>query len=827
MRPNAFRKSNPFVLFCLLTLLCVAPLKIQAQNSLSGQIVDKATREPLPYTAVTIPDLHESRLTDSLGQFSFISIPAASYQIQVSALGYKTLSEFIRVSGATTSRIELDNSTTELAEVVVTGSSKATEIKKSPLPIVVINREYLATNLSTNIIDAISRIPGVNAVTTGPNVSKPYIRGLGFNRILTLYDGMRQEGQQWGDEHGVEIDNYAIDRIEVIKGPASLMYGSDALAGVVNLIPSPPALTGKISGAVTTEYQANNGMMGGSAFISGNKNGIEWGARVSKRRAHDFQNPVDGRVYNTGFDETAANAFAGIHKKWGFSHLSVSMYDSKQEIPDGSRDSLTRQFTKQITEADTFRPIVPGSELSAYDISVIHQRVQHYRAFLKNSFYFGNSRLDVNLGLQRSVRREYSHPENPYQAVPGLYLRLNTVNYDVRYFLPELNRWAVVVGANGMYQTNDVSQGTEFVIPSYNQFDFGGFATAKKEIGKLTLSGGLRMDYRHLTNQALYTKPNPISGFDQPVTGRDTVGADPLFNHFSTSFSGLTGSIGSSYTINKNWTLKLNFSRGYRAPNISEISANGVHPGTGFYQIGNDQFRPEFSSQFDVGTIFTSRSVSASVSLFANHISNYIFNTRLQSANGGDSLSVSGSLTYPTYKFQQGSVFLYGFEANVDIHLIKPLHFDNSASVVYGDNNSFTGIERTDATRYVPFMPPFRYLSELRYDIPTTAGSVSNPFVKIQVQYTATQNRVFSYDNTETPTPGYTLINLGAGTGFKNKAGKTYLDLYLLANNIFDVAYQNHLSRLKYFEQYSASPTGRLGIYSMGRNVSVKAIFLF
>ncbi len=826
MRPNALPTTVLFTL-CLLAILCTVPLLLQAQHSLSGQIVDKITREPLPYTTVTIPDLHESRLADSVGHFRFSGIPAASYQIQVSALGYKMLSEFVRVNGATTSRIELDNSTTELAEVVVTGSSKATEIKKSPLPIVVINKAYLATNLATNIIDAIANIPGVSAVTTGPNVSKPYIRGLGFNRILTLYDGMRQEGQQWGDEHGVEMDNYAIDRIEVIKGPASLMYGSDALAGVVNLIPTPPSPTDKISGAITTEYQTNNGMMGGSAFVNGTKKGIEWGGRVSKRRAKDFQNPVDGRVYNTGFDETAANAFAGVHKKWGFSHLSVSLYDSKQEIPDGSRDSLTRQFTRQITESDTIRPIVSGHELDAYSIAVLHQRVQHYRAFLKNSFYFGNSRLDLNLGLQRSIRREYGHPEQPYQDVPSLYLRLNTVNYDMRYFLPEMNRWAVVVGANGMHQTNDVTQGTEFVVPSYTQFDVGGFATARKEIGKLTLSGGLRVDYRHLTTQQLSVRPNPVSGFDQPATGSDTAGTDRLFSRYGTSFSGLTGSIGASYTLSKHWALKLNFSRGYRAPNISEISANGVHPGTGFYQLGNDQFRPEFSSQFDVGPSFTSRSIGAGVSLFANHISNYIFNTRLRSASGGDSLSASGSLSYPTYQYQQGSVFLYGFEANIDFHLVKPLHFDNSASVVYGNNNSFTGAERTDATRYVPFMPPFRYLSELRYDVPTVSGSLSNPFVKLQVQYTAAQNRVFSYDNTETPTPGYTLINAGAGTGIKNKAGKTYLTLAVLANNLFDVAYQNHLSRLKYFEPYSASPTGRLGIYSLGRNVSVKAIFLF
>ena len=778
--------------------------------------------QPLPFAIVSVLDLHLSVSADDAGRFSIPNLPAASYQVQVSAIGYKAFSAIVRINGTVTTAFALDESNTELTEVVVTGSSKATDLRNSPLPVAIINKHYLTTHLSTNIIDAIAKIPGISAVTTGPNVSKPYIRGLGFNRILTLYDGMRQEGQQWGDEHGIEIDNYAIERIEVIKGPASLMYGSDALAGVINLIPGQPVANNKISGSVTTEYQTNNGMWGGSVFLTGMKNGFEWGGRLSARRAKNFQNAVDGRVYQTAFEERAGTAFVGLHRSWGFSHLSVSLYDNLQEIPDGSRDSLTRQFTRQITEADTLRPVVGSSELNTYTLTALHQRVQHSRFFLKNSFFFGNSRLDANLGFQRSVRREYSHPEVPYQEIPGLYLQLNTLTYDLKYFLPEFNKWVLTVGMNGMYQTHDASGGTEFVIPSYHQFDLGTFAMIKKDFGKLNLSGGLRWDYRHFSNQALYTLPNPTTGFDQAVT--NDPGADQPFRAYTTSFSGLTGSAGLSYTFNTKYALKLNFSRGYRSPNVSEISANGVHPGTGFYQIGNAQFKPEFSNQVDVGGTFTTKSVSAGASLFVNAIENYIYNTRLQAVGGGDSLRSSGSQTYPAYQFQQGSVWLYGLEGNVDFHVIKRLHFDHTVSLVYGSNKSFTGAERTSATRYVPFMPPFRYLAELRYELTAHSGMLAEPFVKVQVQVMAAQNRVFSYDNTETPTSGYTLLNLGAGTGFKNKRGNNVLNVYLLANNIFDRAYQDHLSRLKYFEQYAASPTGRLGIFNMGRNVSLKLI---
>src|SRR5674536_183918 len=135
---------------------------------------------------------------------------------------------------------------------------------------ITVSSRELQQNLNTNIIDAISKLPGVSAVTTGPNVSKPFIHGLGYNRVLTLYDGVRIEGQQWGDEHGIEVDENAVDRIEIVKGPASLTYGSDALAGVINLLPAPPVPDSTIKGHVETNYQTNNSLIAAHADISGN-----------------------------------------------------------------------------------------------------------------------------------------------------------------------------------------------------------------------------------------------------------------------------------------------------------------------------------------------------------------------------------------------------------------------------------------------------------------------------------------------------------------------------------------------------------------------------
>lgn len=789
-------------------------------GTLSGKISDKEKGYPVSGATIYIPDLKLGAVADTAGHYRFNNIPAGNYLIQVQSVGYKTITRNIQIKGNTIENFELTVFAIEESPVIVTGLSKATQIKRSPVPVVAISHDYMVSNLSTNIIDAIAKVPGVSALTTGPNVSKPFIRGLGFNRILTLYDGIRQEGQQWGDEHGIEVDQYGVDHVEVIKGPASLSYGSDALAGVVNLIPTQPAPEGKMIGDILAEYQTNNGMFGGSAELGSTQKGFEWMARVSHKQATNYQNKIDGRVYNTAFNETDAALSLGLHRNWGYSHISFSMFDDLQEIPDGSRDSTTRKFTKQITEADTLRPIVSDDELKSYSITPLHQHVQHYRIYSGNNFTIGPGRLVVNFGYQHSQRREFSHPE--YAKTPGLDLQLSTLSYDIKYQLHDFDGWDLSFGVNGMYQDNQVTNGTEFVVPSYHQFDLGPFALMRKSFKKLDLSGGLRFDSRSFHNKELYTMPDPVTGFDTPVYGADTVGADKPFSNYSHTFTGFSGSLGATYNFTEKFSLKANIARGYRAPNISEISANGVHPGTNIYQIGNPDFKPEFNLQEDIGMEYSSKYFVISASIFNNNISNYIFNQRLLSAGGGDSVLVPGN---QTYKFQQGKADLYGAELSLDIHPIKQLHFENSVSVVYGKNKVADAKLESDSNKYVPFIPPLHGISELRYNFESKSHHIVNGFLKLQLAYYAKQNRVYLTDNTETPTPGYALVNAGAGAGFSNQKGKTIVNIYVMANNLFDIAYQDHLSRLKYFEFYPNDPRGHSGIYNMGRNIAIKVDF--
>jgi len=786
--------------------------------SLSGKITD-TSGAPLQGASVYISDLKKGSVADANGNYVIHNIPDGNYVVEIKFIGYKTILQNIDFDQDKVENVAMQISVTEQSEIVITGSSKATSIARNPIPIVAINKQFLQQNLSTNIIDAIAKVPGVSEVTTGPNVSKPFIRGLGFNRILTLYDGVRQEGQQWGDEHGIEVDENTVNRVEVVKGPASLIYGSDAVAGVVNLIPADPPAQGKIIGNILNEYQTNNRLIENSASVAAHINDVTWGGTFTHKIATNYKDKYDGRVYNTGFAETDFSANAGINKNWGYSRLGMSLYDDLQEIPDGSRDSVTRKFTKQITEADTFRPIVSDEELNSYKISALHQHVQHFNIYSSNNCLLGSGRLAVNLAFQKSTRREYSHPE---VEIPGLFLQLNTYSYDAKYYFKEKEGLSITSGINGMYQDNNVSKGTEFIIPSYRQFDLGPFIFAKKTIGKLEVAGGLRYDFRNFSNDDLYENTDPSTGFEHVVKGNDTIGANHIFTAYRHTFSGASGSIGLSYKINDQFSVKANIGRGYRAPNISEISANGVHPGTNMYQIGNLDFKPEFNWQEDVGIAFNSTHVSINADAFNNNIQNYIYNEKLESKLGGDSIIVPGN---QTFKFVASRAHLYGGELSIDIHP-HPwdwLHFENSLSVVYATNEGVAGEGKiSDSAKYLPFIPPLHTMSELRANIKKMGNYFANAFIKVQFEVYAKQDRVYLANNTETPTAGYELFNAGFGSDILNKKGKTVLTLSFFANNLFNVAYQSGLNRLKYFEPYPGNFTGNNGIYNMGRNFGLR-----
>jgi len=818
---NLFMKSLLLSCFCFLVSLNVMAQKLTLKGSVTSQ------NEPVENITVKILGFNRTTKSDISGNYQFNNLSSGNYDLVFSGIGYQSKRIKVALQRDTTIiRTALLSLSSNLNDVVITGVNRATELRKSPVPIAVISRKSMDQNVNTNLIEAIVKgVPGVTAVTTGPNVSKPFIRGLGYNRVLTLYDGLRQEGQQWGDEHGIEVDEYAITRAEVVKGPASLTYGSDALAGVINMIPYTPNIrNGELKGDFTANYQSNNGMVGSSIGLAYHKNDWKYTFRATGKTAHNYKNKVDGLVYGTAFREYNLSAGARVDKTWGFSKTAITYYDNLMEIPDGSRDSISRKFTRQVLDdGDDIknRPIVPESDLNSYAINPLHQHIQHFHFYNTSQFKFGTSDLNILIGGQQSVRREYNHPTLPGQA--GLYVVLNTFNYDFKYNLPDFAGIESTLGINGMYQGNRSKAATDFPIPDYDLFDVGAFYFAKKSLGKIDISGGLRLDRRNIKWDDFYVGVDPKTGFGKQVSASDGTGK-LQFPSFNKNYYGLSGSLGFTYNLSEKLLIKANIARGYRAPNITEIGSNGLDPGAHIVYLGNRTFKPEFNLQEDIGIIAYLKDADISMELFNNNIQNYIYQSRLTDVSGNPVVIVPGNLTY---QYQQSKARLYGAEVAVNLHprTIKWLSFNNSLAYIVGLNQNQELLNKYGhEAKYLPFIPPLQVRTEIKATAQKPIGIFTQPYIKIDAAFFGDQDKFYALDNTETFTAGYTLVNGGIGSTLKSKKGKTFCDIFLQADNIFNVAYQSNLNRLKYFEYYNQSPNGRSGIYNMGRNFSFKVI---
>ncbi len=821
----------------IITILILVHLSVKAQ-AIKGIVQNAETHEPIGFCSVTFLHSSNGTTTDINGTFS-ITVPqnTNSSKLVVSSVGYAP-DTLQLLPKKLFYKIFLNPSPGILNDVVVTGVPKATRIKENPVAIVSVSQKAIEQTIDNNVIDAIARnAPGLQTVKTGPNVSKPFINGLGYNRVLTLYDGLlRIETQQWGDEHGVPMDDYIIDRAEVIEGPASLMYGSDAIGGVLSLFTATPKETdGIVHGKYLSEYQTNNGLIGNSISISQGFKHWSYALRGSERIARNYTDPVDGRVYNTGFKMANASAFFGYKTASGYSHLNLTFYDNRQGIPDGSRDSLTRKFTYQVYESagensklpqvDTItnRPIVPQNILNSYLLSPLSQHIQDYRIYADNAYHIGQSDLKMLLGFEQNIRLEYDHPTDVTQA--GEYIVLNTLDYGLRYNAPAFLNIDFSTGINGMYQTNTSKNATDFPIPDYHLFDIGSYIYGKWKYKKWTIAGGIRYDHRNEDGSDMYIKRDSVTGFFKQVALNDTLDATHPFKNFNLNFQGINGSIGGTYRINDQLSLKLNAARGYRSPNITEIASNGLDPGAHIYYLGSLDLKPEFNYQEDLGILGEYNDLSFNLGVFHNYIQNYIYEDLKVDATGNPVVVVPGN---KTFQYEQANALLYGLNATLNIHPTtwKALQFNNAASIVYGDNLSVKYENKGVEGQYLPFIPPPHLLSSINYIIPAQNHILKSVSINVEGDFNAAQNRYDGLNNTETPTASYALMNFSVHSDI-NYSKKQSLTIQFSVNNFFNTAYQNHLSRLQYFEYYTQSPNGHLGIYNMGRNICIRGVIPF
>ncbi|MBN9299094.1 MAG: TonB-dependent receptor [Filimonas sp.] len=761
---------------------------------LSGKILEAKSNSPLPGATIYIPELKTGAISDEKGSFRTGNLPAGKYLVEISYQGYASVVETVQLNKDVELNVSLQQSVLEQEAVIVTGVSSATRIKQSPQPIVVVKHDELFQIPSANLIDALSHVvPGVANVATGPAISKPVIRGLGYNRVVVVNDGIRQEGQQWGDEHGIEIDDYSAQRVEVLKGPASLMYGSDAMAGVMNIQSFVPAPEGTLNVNVLGEYQSNSRLRGTYANVSGTKNGFNWNVYGSYKGAEDYSNKYDGRVFNSKFYNKNVGGMLGYNGAWGYSHLIVTNFDQHIGMVEGERDSATGKFTKD--NADGTTSIATDNDFNKIKPLVPFQHIQHFKALLDNSFKVGANKLDVTIGFQHNQRREFGNAAD--LQTPDAYFNLKTFNYGVKYHLANMGNWKTSFGVTGMYQTNE-NLAAEAIIPDYNLYDIGGFAFTQYSKDHLTVSGGVRFDNRSVKGKAMEDN------------------GQVKFTAFDRNFSNISGSVGLSYEVSKQTTLKLNVARGFRAPNMAELASNGAHEGTNRFEKGDNNLKSETSFQLDGGVEWNSTHVSLSASAFFNSISNFIFYEKVLNSAGTDSIINDGGNALTVYKFDQRNATLYGGELSIDIHPhpLDWLHFQNTIAYTQAQFSA-----AVDGTKNLPLIPAARLLSELKGQFLTKGKTIRNLSVHFESDYNFKQNRAFTGFDTETPTDSYWLINAGVSTDVVSK-GKKLFSLSFMANNITDVAYQNHLSRLKYLDVNNV--TGRMGVFNMGRNFTIK-----
>ncbi len=812
-----------FKLLCTLIFLATAASVVAdtptGKGKITGKVSDKATGLPIAGATVSIPDLKIGANTDDKGLYTLKYLPAGKYLIQVSCVGYASLTETIDLDNAYTVDFKLSASNYELGDIVVTATGNTTTRQRTPLPVTVIAQNKILEGSSNTVIDEIASQPGINETTEGAGTTKPQINGLGFDRVLTLTDGVPQEDFQWGDDHGILIDPYAVNDAEIIRGPASLQYGASAEAGVISFKSEPFPENGALLGSILTEYHTNNCYLGTSVHLAGNRNGFVWDLRTSGEEAHAYQNPKDGYVWGTAWNQANARLRLGVNKSWGYTHLTLSALHRRIQVPDGNRDSTGRfEFDTPVNGK-----IYPTTaDFLSYSANIAGDKVlDEYQAWWQNGVNIGKARLGLDIGYTRSIHHDI---DSGFVGTGNLFV--NDIPYSIKYQAQGVKSGVkLTAGINGIYeiQHNGAEPPAPYVgdfeIPNYTNFEIGGYALVEKNFKNLTLSGGLRLDRTDFVGDEMYLS-NPGTP-QQAVVPAQTPGAMLQFGGFNNKYTGPSGSIGASYQLPDNNYIKLNIAKSYRAPAINELTSNGLNIGSNAIQLGNLNLKAEQAYQLDFAYGYNGGNVSLEADGFYNHISNFIFADRTDSVSQG----------YPVYQYVSSNVaIITGVSGFLNIHpdAARWFEMDNGFTYIYSHIPN-----AADSASHLPWIPAPHLTSEFKFRISNVSRSVlSQTYFKIGLQHDWAQNDIYSALYTEVPAAAYTLFNAGAGTNFINpKTGRVLCSLYLICTNLTNVAYADHLNLAQYFLSYNGQlvtvHNQNQGIYNMGRNFSFKLVIPF
>ncbi len=766
-----------------LPLSCIILMFLFSYPSLRGQIggvVLDEDKMPLPAANVVLYPDTLLDVTDDKGRFTFENLPKGTYRVVASYIGYRSDTSTINFRNAKPKEIKIILQPDDLVlETIIISEEHAKQ--EETLQADHLHEDFIHKHLTGTFAKSIEKLPGISAINVGVGISKPVIRGLSSNRIIVNHQGIKQESQQWGSDHGLEIDQFDVQSVEIIKGPGSLQYGSDGLGGVINIMPDKILPRNSIEGSILGLTKSNNDHRGGSAKVAFNLNDWFASVRYSLQDFADYQVPstlfnyngfelpiVNNRLKNTAGRESNISLSCGINKPWGITRLLYSHYALEAGLFSGAV-GIPRSYA--LSDDGNYR-----------DLDVPRQEVDHYRISLNQVFFFGSNHLVIDVGLQRNLRREFSEPE--FHSIPlsqledpndklGIELLLETFSISSHYEHHLNSGWKNILGFNAQWQKNERA-GFEYLLPDFRTFRGGVYSISEKELSEHWLiNGGLRLDLGQ----------NDTDYFRQYIWDSNETVIDSLVSNVTDDlFLNWSASIGTNLNFAEHrWTLKANFGKSFRVPYPAETVSNGIHHGTFRHEVGTAGLGSEHGYQFDLGTYWEYEKFTGSFSTYFNYFDNYIYLGPTFPARFSP-LPEAGQI----FQYRQDDAVYTGFELQWDYELLSQLRFSQTAEFVQSYN------PKTNLA--LPFTPQPSIKTDLSFS-PFDKSWIEEPYLEISHQHHFEASGSSRIDRSEQATPAYHLWDLGLGSSFM--FAKQELNVKFQVQNIFDTEYLAHLSRYR------------------------------
>lgn len=776
-------------LFFLVVWACIS---FAQTYSIKGTVRDAANGDVLPAATVSLLPAGKNIQTSANGSFKFSQLQPNEYRVLVKYIGFEDFSTSFLLSKDTLLEIIMQPKTFKLNELVVKALTHDRSTILETMPVEKINRVYLLRNNSTNFAKTLASLPGVASMDIGAGFSKPVIRGMAFNRIAVVDKGIVQQNQQWGADHGLEIDQYDVDNVRVHKGPLSLFYGSDAMGGVIEILPVSVLQKNMTWGDATLIGKSNNNLIGASVMTSIKHNNWFVRARITGQEYADYRIPADtityltwkmpvydGRLKNTAGKEYSGALSVNFDNNRIDSWLHVSDVYGKNGFFPGSHG---------IPVLSRLEP-----DGSTRNVDMPYAFSNHIKVINNTSFRLKNAQLMFDAGYQQNLRKEMSlfhtHYSNqqPPQVNPNeeLSFLLNTYSFNVRTVWDEGKKWSKTIGVSSEYQQNSVG-GYSFLLPEFERIAGGIYFLNKFALNnRFSLAGGVRYDVGNIHVSGSYDTVLEEYLTTQNYSVEDVNSYAQRAAELQKTFNDFSGSIGFSYKPNHIHSLKMNVGKSFRYPSANELAANGVHHGAFRHEKGDSSLVSEKGYQLDVEYEFVRPTFSFKLNPFVSYFSNYIY---LNPTGEWSVLPHTGQI----YRYTQSNAFLVGGEASLEYLFAKGWSFASDVEYMYNINLS-DGYP-------LPFSPPAVFSNALSY-----SGNAN----KLLQQYTFTivNQHVFAQNRiarNELKTPSTNLTHLSAHMQWQVNNFRFFTDFQV--QNLFDTPFLNHLS---FYRKLNAPEQGR------------------